>query len=278
MSDDTTLSRRGMLLWSGLAAAGALASALPAPARAAGASAIVPTGVPVPMDGRGLELYMKLHAATSDLQVPWYYTGRIYAVRERQAPVHLFNLEGTEIYWVRRAGPSAWTTQGSTLTFYRDARTGEYVDSFRNPLNGRTLSVRPNVLRSRKPSTFSPQGQGLGGGDPAPWLVESHQSGDDVWLVTSRALASAPQPWLEVQTITGRASQITDPGSSCPPAMFSSSYVAPWLAWMEMGDTPGHLLWHSSGRKLGSIDEIPAGYLQRARRLQPGHFDAPEGA
>jgi hypothetical protein len=278
MSDDTTLSRRGMLLWGGAAAAGALASALPLPARATGAGAVVPTGVPETMDGRGLELYMKLHAATADRQVPWYYTGRIYAVREGQAPLHLFNLEGTEIYWVRRTGTSSWTSHGSTLTFYRDAQTGEYFDSYRNPLNGRTLSVRPNVLRSGKPSTFSTQGLALGGGEPAPWLVESHQSGDDVWLVTSRALRNAPQPWLEAQTMMGKASQIVDPKNSCPPAMFSSSYLAPWLAWMEMGGTPGHLLWHSSGRKLAAIDEIPAGYMQRARRLQPVHFDAPVGA
>lgn len=239
---------------------------------------MAPTGVPVTMDGRGLELYMKLHAATADLRVPWYYTGRIYAVREGQAPQHLFNLEGTEIYWVRRDGPSAWTTHSSTLTFYRDAQAGEYFDSYRNPLNGKTLPVRPNVLRSGKPTTFTLQGQGLVGGDPAPWLVESHQNGDDLWIVTSRALRNAPQPWIEVQTMMGKASQLVDPENSCPPAMFSSSYLAPWLAWMEMGAAPGHLLWHSSGRKLASIDEIPAGYMQRARRLQPGHFDAPAGA
>ena len=278
MIDQMNLSRRGMLLWGGVAAAGALASALPRPGQAADAAAAVPTGVPVPIDARVLELYMKLHAATSDRQVPWYYTGRIYAVREGQVPQHLFNLEGTEIYWVRRAGPSAWTGLGSTLTFYRDAQTGEYFDSFRNPLNGRTLPVRPNVLRSSKPSTFSLQGLGLGGRDPVPWLIETHQSDDDVWLITSRSLPEAPQPWIEMQTMMGKASQILDPANTAPPAMFSSSYLSPWLAWMEMGDAPGHLLWHSSGRKLGSIDEIPAGYLQRARKLQPGHFDAPEGA
>ena len=278
MSDDVILSRRSMVLWGGTAAASSMASVLPRPAAAAGAGAVVPTGVPVAIDERSLDLYMKLHASTADGQVPWYYTGRIYAVREGQAPVHLFNLEGTEIYWVRRTGPSAWTTQGSTLTFYRDAATGEYFDSYRNPLNGRTLSVRPNVLRSGKPSTFSLQGHGLGGGAAEPWLVESHQSGDDVWLITSRSLRNAPQPWLEAQTMMGKASQIVDPEVTAAPAMFSSSYLAPWLAWLEMGDAPGHLLWHSSGRKLPSIDEIPAAYMQRARRLQPVHFDSPAGA
>lgn len=278
MRDDVILSRRSMLLWGGTAAAGALAAALPSAALAAGEGARVPVGTPLTMDARALELYMKLHASVADGQVPWYYTGRIYAVRGREAPLHLFNLEGTEIYWVRRVGPSEWLTHGSTLTFYRDARTGEYFDAWQSPLNGRTLPVRPNVLRSGKPTTFTLQGQGLGGGQPAPWVIESHQSGDDVWLITSRALQNAPQPWLEAQTMMGRAREIVDPGRATPQAMFSSTYLAPWLAWMEMGDTPGHLMWHSSGRKLASIDEIPAAYLQRARRLQPGHFDAPAAA
>ena len=33
---------------------------------------------------------------------------------------------------------------------------------------------------------------------------------------------------------------------------------------MDMGDRPGHLVWHSSGRKLASVDEIPDEYRRRA--------------
>jgi Protein of unknown function (DUF1838) len=269
------VSRRSLLAWTGAAAAGALAAALPG--RAAGASAsaapTVPTGVPVEMDARGVELYMKLHATSGDGQVPWYYTGRIYAVQEAKPPRHLFNLEGTEIYWVRRKSESEWESYSSTLTFYRDARTGEYFDSYQNPFTGKTLSVRPNVLRSNKLATFSPRGNGA-----IPWLAEAHQSGDNVWLVTSRYALSMPQPWIEIQTMFGQAAALADPRQQRPPTMFSSSYLAPYLAWMEMGDTPGHLLWHSSGSKLASYDDIPPGYMQRARRMQPVHFEAPAGA
>ena len=269
--DTEGLSRRSLLAWTGAAAAGALAAALPVTGRAAqGAS--VPTGVPVDMDARGVELYMKLHAASADATVPWYYTGRIYAVQERKPPLHLFNLEGTEIYWVRRKSASEWESYSSTLTFYRDARTGEYFDSYKNPFTGKTLSVRPNVLRSNRIASFSPRGNGS-----IPWVVESHQNGDNVWLVTSRYSLTMPQPWIEIQTMMGQASALADPANTYPLTMFSSSYLAPYLAWMEMGDTPGHLLWHSSGTKLRSYDDIPAGYMTRARRTQPVHFDSPAG-
>lgn len=276
------MSRRSLLAWTGSVAAGALAAALPehasaataaAAATAAKTAAAVPTGVPVEMDARGVELYMKLHAASADAIVPWYYTGRIYLVQERKAPVHLFNLEGTEIYWVRRKGAAEWESYSSTLTFYRDIRTGAYFDSYANPFTGKTLSVRPNVLRGNRVVNFSPRGNGS-----IPWLAESHQSGESVWLVTSRYSSTMPQPWIEVQTMMGKAAELVDPRNSNPSTTFSSSYLAPYLAWMDMGDTPGHLLWHSSGAKLRSFDDVPAPYMTRARQAQPTHFESPERA
>lgn len=269
------VARRTLLAWSGAAAVASLAATPRVDAADAADKAKAPAA-PDSLDARGVELYMKLHAATDDGIVPWYYTGRIYAIRERQAPVHLFNLEGTEIYWVKRVGPAEWRTTSSTLTFYRDARSGEYLESYANPLNGKTLALYPNVLRSRPGSfqTFSPRGQ-EGLGDLVPWQVEVHRNGGALWLTTHRASLTMPQPWIETQTIFGTAAELDDARATRPPANFSSSYSAPYLKWMAMGDAPGHLLWHSSGRKLASLAELPAGYKARADRLQPAHFTAP---
>ena len=38
---------------------------------------------------------------------------------------------------------------------------------------------------------------------------------------------------------------------------------------MEMGDRPGHLLWHAAGAKLNSIDELPEAYRKRAEAEYP---------
>jgi hypothetical protein len=278
---DGPITRRSMLMLGSLMAAGAMLPAMRSDAAAtagkATGEASLPLGVPTKMDARGVELYMKLHAASADAEVPWFYTGRIYAIRERQAPVHLFNLEGCEIYWVRRTGEDEWITTSSTLTFYRDPITGAYLDSYTNPLTGRTLPVSPNVLRTPpgKFSKFSPAGHEASREVLIPWQVETHANGGVVWLVTSRYALNMPQPWLEVQTIMGSERELADPRVTYPAATFSSSYSAPWLGWMDMGDAPGHLLWHSSGRKLASLAELPESYRARAERLGPGHFEAP---
>lgn len=280
-AEASPVARRTVLSWAGACAAAALGAGTDADAKPRGSN--VPGASSTPergLDARGVELYMKLHAATSDGEVPWFYTGRIYAMRERQAPLHLFNLEGTEIYRVRRVGPDEWRTTSSTLTFYRDAATDEYLESYLNPLNGRTQSLFPNVLRTApgKFATFSARGQEGTNGRVSPWSVEVHRNGGTVWLTTSRAALDMPQPWIEVQTMFGSEAELADPRNSRPATTFSSSYSAPYLKWMEMGETPGHLLWHSSGRKLASIAEIPAAYRARAERMQPTHFAAPAEA
>ena len=43
----------------------------------------------------------------------------------------------------------------------------------------------------------------------------------------------------------------------------------PWQEWMEMGDRPGHLLWHAAGAKLNSIAELPDDYRKRAEAEYP---------
>ncbi|MFO1456408.1 MAG: DUF1838 family protein [Steroidobacteraceae bacterium] len=278
-SASSSIDRRTMLclagaLLAGGAAAGRQVRAATETAAASGSKA--GSASAGGLDARGVELFMKLHATSAEGMVPWYYTGRIYAIRERQAPLHLFNLEGTEIYWVRRVGPAEWRSTSSTLTFYRDASSGEYLDSYVNPLNDRKLALYPNVLRSRPGTfaTFSARGQ-EGNGAVAPWMVETHRNGGVLWLTTHRASPTMPQPWMETQTIFGAERELDDPKQPNPPTTFTSSYSAPYLKWMEMGDLPGHLLWHSSGRKLAGLDELPAAYRKRADALQPQHFTAP---
>lgn len=278
---EAPLTRRTLLAWIGVAAAApAMAAAAGTSAtpeavpRAQDAASATPPGTLAPAD---VERYMKLHAGTSDGEYPWYYTGRIYAIRERQAPQHLFDFEGTEIYWVRRRGADDWTTTSSTLTFFREPRTRAYLDEYANPFTERTVRVSPNVLRTApgRYSRFSPQGYDITADDRIPWLVETQSNGGVFWLTTSRYLAKAPQPWLEVQTMLANETELRDAGATTVATTFASSYVAPWLRWLEMGDAPGHMLWHAAGRKMRSLDELPDAYRARARRLQPGHFVAP---
>ncbi|MCB1624890.1 MAG: DUF1838 family protein, partial [Pseudomonadales bacterium] len=69
--------------------------------------------------------------------------------------------------------------------------------------------------------------------------------------------------------------EVNDPRVASVKSTFASTYLAPWLAWLGMGETTGHLVWHAAGCKLIDIDEIPASYRKRAQAIGTNHFETP---
>ena len=76
-------------------------------------------------------------------------------------------------------------------------------------------------------------------------------------------------PRAQSQTMVADVDDFNNPELASLPAMFSSTVTMPWLEWMEMGDRPGHVLWHAAGAKLGAIDELPTDYRKRAEAEYP---------
>ncbi len=211
---------------------------------------------------------IRMQMSTRPEDIHWWYTGRIYAQVGNEQPRHLFNLEGTEIYWVRPVA-DGFSVSSRTLTFFRDPMTGEMLREFSNPYTDRVTPVQPNRLGGKDGAIYTSGGWryvGLMPADkpPTPWQIEWHRSGDLVWLTSSRFSRILPQPWLEAMSVFCPLDTFLDSRVGNLPTHFTSTYLSPWMAWMDMGERPGHLVWHSSGRKLASVDEIPDEYRRRA--------------
>lgn len=263
------LSRRSVLQLAGLAAA---AGALPCIAGGAGGQAL-----DLSDPATRLRQLLRVQISLEEGDVPWWYTGRIYAVREAHAPLHLCDFEGCETYWASPQADGAWLVSASTLTFFRDRNTGRMLERFTNPITGRTHRVLPNRLRGSGDTRYAPDGLTIHGKpvESTPGLAHTWQfSGDLVWLVTSRGLADMPQPWLEIQSMFCPRAEFFAMDLPSTRSSFSSTYLAPWPAWMELDGEPGHVVWHASGRKLGSFDELPDEYRRRAEREYPGGLSA----
>ncbi|MDH3639732.1 MAG: DUF1838 domain-containing protein [Gammaproteobacteria bacterium] len=211
---------------------------------------------------------VRMQMSTRSEDVPWWYTGRIYAQVGDQAPQHLYNLEGTEIYWTRELPDGSFAISGRTLTFFRDKESGEMIREFVNPFTGKTNAVAANRLGGKDGSVYSASGwrftsEYMGENEPRPWQFEWHRAGNLAWFTSSRFSRALPQPWLESMTVFCPVDSLLDPEINNLPTHFTSTYLSPWSSWLEMGDRPGHLVWHSSGKKLESIDEIPDEYRRR---------------
>jgi hypothetical protein len=223
--------------------------------------------------------FMKLYGSLEEVDCPWWYTGIIYGQQERQAPKPLFRFEGCEINRYR-PNPSGdgFIQSGRTLTFFRDLETERMIETWANPYTGRTNAVRSNMLGGDDSFLLSVNGlrfkTQLGKVPDKPLRLHWSVQGDMIWLTKDRGLPEMPQPWLECSTTFGWVKDFADPKTKRAESWFASTYVAPWLPWMEMGDTPGHVVWHAAGRKLKSVADLPPEYLTRAREEAPQQLDA----
>jgi hypothetical protein len=76
------------------------------------------------------------------------------------------------------------------------------------------------------------------------------------------------------QSLFTRRQDLLDSSVTALPATFSSTVFMGWLKWMNMTDEPGHVIWHASGAKLRSLDELPREYRERAEREYPERMTA----
>jgi hypothetical protein len=286
-------SRRDFVVTAG--AAGALGAFTGGEAEATAASAPSPAGaVAGNSDPRNSNLgIVKLMASLDPEPAPWWFAGILYAQQGESRPLPFVRCEGCEQYRTERQGDGSYVMHGSTLTFFRDVESREWLDEFANPITGKRVEVRPNVLQSSGSGGFVYPADGSAGyffgkmgntGQLAYKPVDEtaaagvprtqparpkgemswHLVGDTVLATTSRAIETPAQPWVETSTIMTTRAAFFDPKVRSTPATGTATYLSPWLKWMQMEGVPGHLVWHAPSVKLASLAGLPPEYRARA--------------
>ncbi|NBO74797.1 MAG: DUF1838 domain-containing protein, partial [Gammaproteobacteria bacterium] len=158
---------------------------------------------------------------------------------------------------------------GNTVTFFRDVETLEFLYEFRNPWTGKTDAVKPAVQGGNLGFSYGVEGiwpvrldgTPIGEPKPAPLRLQWHAMGDHVWLQHQTVYPPGmPAMHGQRQTLFARVSDLSDDKLEALPATFSSTVFMGWLKWMDMKGDPGHVIWHASGAKLRSIDDLPREY------------------
>lgn len=231
-----------------------------------------------------LEAMLRLQGRLDGADAPWWYFGRIYALVPGKAPIPLFRYEGLEIMRLTALPGGEYAATGATTTFFQDWRTQEWLETFRNPVSGATNQVKPNLIGGvpgRAAAYYSVKGVRPGRVAPADWQPEGLVLNwdywqDMVWLSHDRSYPPGlPQPMGESSVAKARIEDLNDRSRAFVPASFSSTYFAPYPAWMEMQGQPGHVVWHADGVKLKSVQDLPARYKARVEKLHPERLAAP---
>lgn len=272
----TSVSRRSFTAGLGLLALGVSSEALP------GVSGTLPARAPdLSLPENNLRALVRMTASLRERDVPWWYDGTIFGVVPGEHPRPLVKFQGMELYWMRHLPDGAYELIGNTLTFFHDVETGALLSEFRNPYTGATNPVLPAVQGGGAGRGFNYSVQGIRFSrlleqlPEQPLVLDWTFARDMVWLHNwTRYPPGMPPPRWQQQTMFASQKDFLNGRLDSVPVVFSSTVHMPWLKWMDMGDRPGHVVWHAGGAKLRSIDELPDGYRQRAEKDYPAMLTA----
>ena len=271
-----SVTRRSFTAGLGLLALGGSSTALP------DVSGQPPARAPdLRLPENNLRALVRMTASLRERDVPWWYDGTIFGVVPGEHPRPLVRFQGMELYWMRHLPDGAYELIGNTLTFFHDVETGAVLSEFKNPYTGATNPVLPAVQGGGAGRGFNYSVQGIRFSrlleqlPEQPLVLDWTFARDMVWLHNwTRYPPGMPPPRWQQQTMFASQKDFLNGRLDSVPVVFSSTVHMPWLKWMDMGDRPGHVVWHAGGAKLRSIDELPDGYRQRAEKDYPAMLTA----
>jgi hypothetical protein len=212
----------------------------------------------------------------STSQTPWHYNGTLSAQIASEQPIPMVNIEGMESYRVFPLNDGSYEVLGNMLTFFRDIDTGKMIREYQNPFTGKINQVLPNIRqaslgRGLNISTMGARPKAFIDQMPdKPLLLDWTFGPETVWFQNDTAYPPGlSEPRMQKSTMFAPLDQFLDQNVISLPSLFSATVLMPWLPWMDMNEVEGHTLWHASGVKLKSINQLPEEYFTRMMAEHP---------
>jgi len=227
-----------------------------------------------------LTAMIKMRGSLEPVDCPHWYEGTIYGILPGKAPIPMVDFEGSEIDYYERQPDGSYYAYGATVSFFKDTRTGEFIDTFENPITGKVNKVEPNSISVKAHYIYSIYGMKRSD-DPTPLGNEPiiqkklkwSESGPHTWL-TMRRQYPANYPIGEHQIVQGATAELYDPDVVSVAATGSPTYMSPWLKWMDMKGHEGHTIWAGPAHKLQSIEQYPKHMLEKMEKYFPHKLTA----
>jgi hypothetical protein len=282
---------------------GAAAAALGAGLLAASTGAAKPVErIPVRFDDPiwNREANARLEADTNGSQVFGRCSGIVCGVRPGEAVRTLFNFEVFSTIRVLRQADGNYQRMTKETILYADPTTGAMLDEWDNPYTGervKVVDVANDPYNWIIASTVQPPampgivttGQAVPGGKP--YLLDWLDFGADTIVMIRDGHAYYPNrldpakwpresagPMIQSSELfryfVSRA-DLEDPTKTHVPANGSWVRVQPWLPWMLMGQTPGHVMYDGIFRSYRNTDYYPKPVLERIKSRYPQYMTAP---
>ncbi|HOZ00254.1 MAG TPA: DUF1838 family protein [Candidatus Syntrophosphaera sp.] len=231
--------------------------------------------------------YIRVRADLDGSDTVFHWTGSVFGWVPGEKRRELFSVEG--FYIVRaQAMDNGYYLLGREAAFFLDHRTGQLLQTWRNPYTGNDVPVL-QVFNDpvNQDLTFPEDNFQL-----LPMILPSENLGDMV-SYHSELFPFYPNPLqrkdfpLSSQNNNYQAAEFTQYLASradlansdltSVPATFTFTRIYPWLPFMLMGERSGNVVMVCRGRKLeNGFDDLPQYIKDQVKQNKPEFSSAPE--
>ena len=171
------------------------------------------------------------------------------------------------------------------VLYYLDLKTGDVLDTWKNPFTDRNVEVLHilndpvNRIYSLKPGRFSPPYPYQVVGDDLVFQLDVFRAQDNNPMKRDEYPLHAQQDLYqsaELWGIYGRMGEINNPDVTSASSHTAWARVGMWLPFMEMGNRPGMMVYHSQSFKmLDGVDGLDPKIRAYTEKNHPKYLEAP---
>jgi hypothetical protein len=226
-------------------------------------------------------------------------TGIVSGVRPGEALRELFGFEIMSAARLQKQPDGSFRLLHREVIYYTDLATGEIMSEYKNPYTGETVPVVQvvNDPWDEKIEAFYPEPPSYGGrikptGERRPYIMNwTMKPGGMIAAMQQINLyyPSALKPDKWPRESAGEMNQVTEtysfflsladvqnPAKTSLESNGTWSRITPWLPWMLMGQTPGHVYYDSIVGSFDDIGLIKPNVRDYAEKHHPQMLRAPE--
>ena len=224
-----------------------------------------------------------------------WYKGRCHAILDDKRPgIPLFDYEGFGVSRIIDNGDGTYQNLHCEVSIYRDIRSGEILETWDNPLTGKTVEVYP-TYNNPVNSVYKPVFEQRFGKDAEvqsfPFILPWDYIGNEA-ITSFDANFSWASPYSKEEypdeyfgpvvrasewwQVRADADQLFDPTyDGHIQSRGAWTRVGPWQAWMHMGELAGDMVWRTQTASLRSVEDVPADLYEYVARHYPSFLSAP---
>ena len=230
------------------------------------------------------------HTMDDSIVYWWAQLSRLHVLEKISTP--LWNVYVGALLKTRDVDDrGGYETTAISMVFYTDLETDEYLETFDNPITGKTNEIAYFPANPSKRIT-SLDGPKSAPSRPGYDIISSHPlgpaviQGDDVWVRVDDITRMEPKtpdagPVFRVNdwsTYHGSLSDVANTEVLNAPATWHFNDILSYPPWMDMEGMPGDYISRGFGRKGSSFSSMPDRLQDLIKERHPDIYRDPAGA